>query len=260
MKPGRGRKNRNRAYADGADVRDNHDGVKSGGRYWNEYDHPEQEADDANAYFIYINPDEPLWWPGRSSYMYLKSKVSSLFQQKDSSAEYLAADPERGLLIPHGSVRKPQTSDDSSSSDDSDEDTLMSPLHKKHNSRSRKAHDDYGTLPPPAIAPYATNPPSSSILLSLSTISLTAALSVLVVVSLLASVGRHKAREEVDVGILFGVVASLAFVLVGVTGLVREGASVGRIRWTFCAGLTLICCVGCGALLNSVIRGIGSGK
>ena len=82
-------------------------------RYWNEYDHPEDE--DTGAYYVYVNADEPFQWPG------VFGKVNEWARQR------------------LGLKTKDDESLDSTADESSDDDTVdESPITRGTN---------YGTLP-----------------------------------------------------------------------------------------------------------------
>jgi hypothetical protein len=51
-------------------------------RYWNEYDHPEDEE---TGYYIYVDPDAPLKYPGQDFIQALAKKTKKLFGMSDKA-------------------------------------------------------------------------------------------------------------------------------------------------------------------------------
>jgi VTC domain len=241
-------------------------------RYWSEYDHPEDGSGDENAFYIYVDPDALFEWPGQSAFNYFKNQFRSHFGLRRRDSIHSEPDEEEGLLDPNRTLPASSESEDSSSSDD-DRDNVVHTAHlaapnsrlKSKCSLRHASPQDYGTLPPPAIAPI---PHSQHVQyqhpthhrLRLSEVSLLASLTVLVVLAVLAATGRRKQRGEVDVGILFGITASLAFVLMGIMALIRErgaGAMVSKWRWVLSGLMFAAECTACGVLLGWVLGGFG---
>jgi hypothetical protein len=53
-------------------------------RYWNEYDHPEDEE---TGYYIYVDPDAPIKYPGQDFLVALARKTRKLFGRSDKADE-----------------------------------------------------------------------------------------------------------------------------------------------------------------------------
>jgi hypothetical protein len=51
-------------------------------RYWNEYDHPEDEE---SGYYIYVDPDAPVKFPGQDLFEAMTRSTKRLFGMRDSA-------------------------------------------------------------------------------------------------------------------------------------------------------------------------------
>lgn len=85
-------------------------------------------------------------------------------------------------------------------------------------------------------------------------------MTLLITLSVLAAAGRKKQRGEVDAGVIFGVVATLAFAMMGIlaalAGRREDPSAYGRVRWMCLVLSFVVCCVGSGALL-AWVGGLG---
>ncbi|KAM0715468.1 hypothetical protein Q7P37_008966 [Cladosporium fusiforme] len=195
-------------------------------RYWSEYDHPEDGSDAGDAYVIYIDPNE------RSSFEVFFDKLAKVFSRRPKPEE-------EGLLSTPSSPR-----DDESSSD---EDSQVNAARRPKS---------YGALPsyraPPLQRSWSQtaqyNQQSSVIIPQFSAVSLVASLVILVVAYLLAATGRHKLATEVDAGVIFAIISSLIFAIVGVAALWRE-QNVAWLSWMVAGGTLVVDAVGSGGLL-----------
>lgn len=253
-------------------------------RYWNEYDYPEDgdvSGTGDEGYYIYVDPDEKFQWPGTGLFRLLKT----LFQGRKTPSE--KDDEEAQAILPDSpipptakrsgkypqSLTSPTTAssaDDDDSSSVSETDTTAAGSHTLNRWGQRQRRPDprtgaanYGTMTrymaPAPLPPYAVRRPLRTV--RLSTVSLSASLALVITVSILAATGRNKQRGEVDAGIMFGIVASLTFALVGVLAAVagaREApGDYSWLRWSMIGGFFVGICVGCGVLLGWVLGGFG---
>jgi hypothetical protein len=194
-------------------------------RYWSEYDHPEDGSDDENGYFIYVNPNEDTnWMPFHGTANKLYSKMASWFSpSKTSERKGLESDP---LLQPtqnlanksnllDGSFDDDDSTTSSSSSSDDEDDLSLALM------RSRRNYGTLGTsgaIHDPTIAPVE----DTITMLLTSSLSLFFAVTLSFVLLVLSATARHKARGEIDVVVIFGVIISLLFGATGFWGLVRS--------------------------------------
>ena len=203
-------------------------------RYWSEYDHPEDGSDGENGYFIYVDPNEDMSWvPFRGTTTKIYNGIKSWFsptspdERKDVESEPLLQRPEILPASDHlleGSIDDTDDTDDTtSSSSSSDNQGSVAVLRR---------HLNYGTLrSSTAIYDPSTAPAEDTITVLLtSSLSLFFAVTLSLVLLVLSATGRHKARGEIDVVIVFGIIISLLFGTGGFWGLVR-GSAQTLTRW-----------------------------
>ncbi|KAF2479855.1 hypothetical protein BDY17DRAFT_270648 [Neohortaea acidophila] len=162
--------------------------------YWNEYDDPEDGGD--GAYIIYIDPN------AKSALDTFFEKLTAVFRRGGKTQ----TDNEHGsLLSPHV-----DDDDDLSSDDQTPPSTKYGTLSTSTNThRSSQIPSHWTTQAPPAPAPAAAAFPR------ITAICLSASVAILIVAYILASTAKHKYATEVDAGVLFAVVCSLVFAVVG---------------------------------------------
>jgi hypothetical protein len=193
-------------------------------KYWSEYDHPEDGSDAGDAYVIYVDPNE------RSSISIFFEKLSKVFSRKPK-------DEDENLL-------SPTTTHDDESSSDEDARLLSARKPKSYGSIGSRPNLQHRHSQSMYVQPYD----NSQLLPQFAAVSLVASLVILVVAYLLAATGRHKLATEVDAGVIFAIVSSLVFAIVGVAALWRE-RDLGWISWGVACGVLLIDAAGSGGLL-----------
>jgi hypothetical protein len=193
-------------------------------KYWSEYDHPEDGSDAGDAYVIYIDPNE------RSSISIFFEKLSRVFSRKPR-------DEDENLL-------SPTTTHDDESSSDEDARLLSARTPKTYGSIGSRPNLQHRQSQSIYVQPYD----NSQLIPQFAAVSLVASLVILVVAYLLAATGRHKLATEVDAGVIFAIVSSLVFAIVGVAALWRE-KDLSWISWGVACGVLLIDAVGSGGLL-----------
>jgi hypothetical protein len=193
-------------------------------KYWSEYDHPEDGSDAGDAYVIYIDPNE------RSSISIFFEKLSKVFSRKPR-------DEDENLL-------SPTTTHDDESSSDEDARLLSARAPKSYGSIGSRPNLQHRQSQSIYVQPYD----NSQLIPQFAAVSLVASLVILVVAYLLAATGRHKLATEVDAGVIFAIVSSLVFAIVGVAALWRE-KDLSWISWGVACGVLLIDAVGSGGLL-----------
>ena len=193
-------------------------------RYWNEYDYP-GDGDGSGAsdegYYIYVDPNEKMQWPGAGLFQRLKAlfKGRKAASEKDDeeSANFLPESPtaNQDAKLPQSSISPTSAS---SPDDDSSSTSVTGPhaLNRLGQRQRQTEGTTYGTMTrntaSAVLHPYVA--PARRPILRLSTVSLSASLALLIIITIPAATGRHKQQGEVHVGIMFGVVTSLAFGLV----------------------------------------------
>ncbi|KAF2665760.1 hypothetical protein BT63DRAFT_459338 [Microthyrium microscopicum] len=223
-------------------------------RYWSEYDQPEDDPEE--GYFIYVNPDDDddddSWIPFRDSARTAYKRLRSMLSRSNSSVTAVG-DEESSPLLQSSMLPKPGfpesiTEETSSSSSSSDEDETDDYLHP----RTR-----YGTLAASRPVDVQTENDAIGILLA-SMISLFFAATLSIVLLVLSSVGRKRARGEIDIVVLAGSFISLAFAVIGLWGMLRRDAGVTRwmIGISIFAGVVIIDGVLAGTLVREILLAV----
>ncbi|KAK6431800.1 hypothetical protein LTR95_012033 [Oleoguttula sp. CCFEE 5521] len=203
---------------------------QAGQIYWSEYDHPEDGDEGGDAYMLYIDPNQ------KSSVEAFFEKLGGLFSRKRKD---------------ESSARSP--SPDSPSDDESSDDDETTAL-----ARPRQRNKSYGTLPTlqTSVARSHQSPEQQQqsvfFLPLFAATSLIASLVILVVGYILAATGRHKFVKTVDAGVIFAVVSSLLFAVVGFGSLLRKD-HLPVISWAVATGSLVVAAVGNGGLLASML-------
>lgn len=187
--------------------------------YWSEYDHPEDGSDNGDAYVIYIDPNET------STISKFFGKISRIFVRRSEAED--------------STLTSPTTPDDDETS--SDEEASIIPRRKSQHGLS------YGTLPQHSRSDRALQGHRHRIP-HLTAICLVASMTILVVAYILAMTGKHKLARQVEAGVLFSIVSSLIFAVIGVVSLLGQ-RGLGWIPWTVAIGVLTIDAVGAGGLL-----------
>ncbi|OQO02533.1 hypothetical protein B0A48_12060 [Cryoendolithus antarcticus] len=217
------RKKRKRVYPPAEPSR------QAGPTYWSEYDHPEDGSEGGDAYMIYIDPNE------KSSIEALFDRLGGLFSRKQKS-DSTARSP---------SPTSPTSPSDDESSDDDETIALARP---------RQRGKSYGTLPTLQTSVARSHrsleeeQQSVFFLPLFAATSLVASLVILVVGYILAATGRHKFVKTVDAGVVFAVVTSLLFAVVGFGSLLRKDR-LPVMSWAVATGALILAAVGNGGLL-----------
>lgn len=180
-------------------------------RYWNEYDDP-QSDDDAGAFVIYIDPNEPVF-PGQKALQRLGRKIKNVFV--GSKRRKLDAGAEAGLLSvsPTDSAGFAPTLSASSSEDEDNHAKIRYARRKSRllsrGQRAGTGSAGYGTLDGSSAS--KTEEASLSAHTASVPLCLLAAGIILAIVMVLTSTSRRKVRSEVQAVAIAGVAASLAF-------------------------------------------------
>ncbi|KIW05147.1 uncharacterized protein PV09_03698 [Verruconis gallopava] len=230
-------------------------------RYWNEYDYPSDDDDDANAYYIYIDPNKEDKWLGQQTAELLFAKITSIFSRNKKSI----TDEERALSQPL--TEEEEDSESTTSPSDSELEWAGNKKSFLSKIRGRK-RNDYGTmnihhnqvkrantqlkhLILPAVETESSASTSSRLLIT--AICLSASVILCVLEGILATTGRKKQKGEVDAGILLGVIASLFFALVGVTSVLTARDGIGIFKWACIAIVFSVVCVADGILVGWIL-------
>lgn len=202
-------------------------------RYWNEYDNPEDEE---TAYYIYVDPDAPVNYPGQEFVESCVRVIGKLFGRPSTSYSASIDEMEEG-----------DTDDGNDSGDDS---PLLAP-------------GNYGTLPPPLHRPagegflgsviHAFRGPRDegetlqerrSLLHELEnrdhqaemtkqrfyTTSVLTAIVIDVILGIMTTTSRKKERGVVDGVVLFGTICTLILVMVAVMSMKTRRERLGWVH------------------------------
>lgn len=190
-------------------------------RYWSEYDHPE-DGDEEGGYYIYVDPDaeDESMIPFKDTFSKLFGSVRKLFGREGKPENMQESDEFTPLLLPQVVLPKASLSDslddDDSTSSSSDEDE--NPFMNRYNTI-------FGGT---ASTQDPDNDAITTLLASSMSLFFSATLSLILLV--LGEVGRHKAREEIDITTIAGSVISIVFGVGGFWGLVLRSRA-GLSRW-----------------------------
>ncbi|KAH7094741.1 hypothetical protein FB567DRAFT_12072 [Paraphoma chrysanthemicola] len=202
-------------------------------RYWNEYDNPEE--DDSGGYYIYVDPDAPIKFPGQELIEAWVKKSRKLFGLRDNAET-------QSLL---------STIEDGSSDDDSADE---SPLARGTNygtlstPKRRSSHDGYfsnlfRTLRDPyhdaevlherrtlltelEVRQHKTEMTKLRFYLT----CLATAIAIDVILGLMTMTARKKERGAVDIGVLFGTICTLLLCVVALISMKTRRERLGWIH------------------------------
>jgi hypothetical protein len=215
------RKKRRRGYPEATSSRDT--------RYWSEYDHPEEGDDDANAYTIYIDPNE-------------KSSIDVFFDRLGQLFSRIGKTDSSGLNA------EPDTPRDSESSDE-DEVTTLKPRQKSYGTLATSRRTASGRHGEASInLESQLLQQQHTTLAHVRAICFVASLTILAVACLLAATGRNKLRYEVDFGVIFASACSLFFGIAGFATLFRESQA-ATVTWLLSILVLVIDAICSGVLL-----------
>jgi hypothetical protein len=220
-------------------------------RYWSEYDHPEDASGDENGYYIYMDPNASEKYPGQETFECVYAKLKELLNKNRKS---VSADEESCPIL------SPHLDDDCLSSSPTDSENETKPRHgfkpRSYGAISRDTSDrqfsTYAALFNPA-SPAVAAASSSSYRLLLASLTLSASAVICVIVATLAATGRKRQRGEVDAGVLFGVIASLFFAMIGMVSVLTGRESMSITKWFIVSAVFIAVCVADGALIGWVV-------
>ena len=178
------RKKRRRTYAEPR--------AETNQRYWSEYDYPE-DGGNGEGYVLYIDPNE------RSTLDVLFDKLGSLFARRQPEEE--------ALLQSSGSPK-----DDETSSDEEETSPRRLPSYGTVSQRNVSDPRSY----------HASRRRNRRFLPQVTAICLVASIAILIMAYILVTTSKHKYATRVDAGIIFSIVCSSIFALVGFIALLRR--------------------------------------
>ena len=207
-------------------------------RYWNEFDDGSEGSQD-EVYTIFVDPNGSYSIPGAAAVSRVFESLSSKIKTAEEKVLHLLRSPPRTR---HGEQRPLVRGERSPSTADSDQSEVDSSNRSVKRSQLRR----YSTFP--ALSqPHAVR--ARELLLFRSCLaSFASSFILLVVAAILITTGRRKAANEVDVGVIIGVVSSLVFAVMGVGSMVGRKDDVGWVHRAIVA-LVFICVL----LANSIL-------
>ena len=217
-------------------------------RYWNEFDDG-SDIEGNDVYTIYVDPNASVSFPGygtMASAAAAMRDAAKSGQSKFNSWLGLKKEGEREPLLSGRPISSSQNVDDSSDSEPLLVTTRSSRAprimaHRRVSSWStqmRRQRSREAGLFRAYLGCFA------------------AAVVLLIITCILRSTGRHKARFEVDIGVLLGVVCAMCF---NITGLSMMLLRKERLSWThrIIVSFVFVCvCVGSGFLLAFIGKAI----
>jgi hypothetical protein len=220
-------------------------------KYWSEYDHPEDGSGDENGYYIYVDQNASDKFLGQETFEQVYTKLKEMLNKTKQPPQ--EDEENRPRLSPH-----PDDALSSSPTDSEDEPLKQHwPRHSSYGAIERKAtpgrrFSTYTALVDPA-SPAAVVAPLSSHRQVLAFLTLGASTVICIIVATLAATGRRKQRGEVDAGVLFGVVASQFFALVGMVSVLTNRESMSMVKWLLVSAVFIAVCIADGALIGWVV-------
>ncbi|KAE9985915.1 hypothetical protein EG328_006755 [Venturia inaequalis] len=216
-------------------------------RYWNEYDHPEDGSDDENGYYIYMDPNATNKWPGQGMVENIFARFKSLFITPKPEDE-----ESRGLLSEH--FASDASTSPTSSDDDMQVPSAPSPAKRRQRRLTQSSSGAYGTFNTISVPSLDIASTQHSPRMLIMTLSFTASTIITFIIAILAATGRKKLIDEVDVGIVLGVVFSLLFALVGMVSVVTIQEQIGFVKWSVIGIVFSAICVADGVMIGDLVR------
>jgi VTC domain len=234
-------------------------------RYWNEFDDGDETPED-QRYTIYVNPDEHPAIPGAET---VGKAFSSLYQslgrakgrivswlpmhspnhESDQGVEEGVRRPLLGVRIRH---------DASDNDDSSDTDTQL--RRAKISKRPRSALSSYPSNARRKSLPrsrrtgrrHHVHPSHETALFRTYVGCYGIAFVLLIMSAILKATGRHRARVEVDAGIVVGVIGALGSAIIGISLMMSREEKLSWMHWALGVSACLVICAGSGWLLATV--------
>ncbi|CZT20968.1 uncharacterized protein RCC_06829 [Ramularia collo-cygni] len=207
-------------------------------RYWNEYDHPEDDdAPDPDAFVLFVDPHY------RSGFDRFFDNIAKLFGQQQYTDE-----EQQGLLA------NQNTPDDEESSDD---EAGSSTAVSKKSAPRPATHFGTFTRQEPSTADVTRQQDTSFPYLGhFASVCYAASLVLLLVAYIFHTTARHRYLQKVHFGVLFCMIFSLIFVALGFLAVARSGNKSRPVRpavWIVSIVVLVIDAVGSGGLLAWIL-------
>ena len=236
-------------------------------RYWNEFDDGDEVPED-QTYAIYVNPDEHISFPGAET---VSKAFSSMYQSLGRTKgriiswlpmQFRKHDRDRDRDVEEG-VRRPllgtrSTDVDSDNDDSSDTDRSVPAAKASKTLRSTFCPNQPGArrtlrLPLRHTTQRQHVRPSHEGALFRTYIGCFAVGFVLLIMSaIMDATGRHKAKVQVEAGIIVGVVAALGLAIIAISLMMSREERLSRLHRLLGASAFLVICAGSGWMLAIV--------
>jgi heme/copper-type cytochrome/quinol oxidase subunit 4 len=231
-------------------------------RYWNEYDDP-SESDEDEGYYIYVNPDEKVKFPGQETIEKWAKKTKQLFRKKRR--------PERSSLlsVPESPTSDEETTDESVNGSAGNYGTMVPVPHEGYFSslfRSlRDPHREAQTIASLRRQSEHQRRNLVSIIetrqheremtkLRLYVTCLAAAVVIDIILLALSSTSRRKERGVADGVILFGTISNLLLLVVALLSMTTRRERLGWVHQGLVVSIAIAVIVVDVLLFNWVLR------
>jgi VTC domain len=233
-------------------------------RYWNEFDDGELREDE--TYAIYINPDDNTTFPGAET---ISKAFSSMYQSLGRSKRRIIswlpmqsrqqnadAEAEEGVRRPLLGFRGSDRDQEIEESSDTDIDIISSAKRSKR--RRSTAHAISPTSRRTSLQRAKHNhrhhvPPSRETALFRTYLGCYGIAFVLLIMSaILKATGRHKAKMQVDAGVIVGVIAATGSAIIAISLMISREERLSWLHRGLGGGAFLMVCIGSGWLLAVV--------
>lgn len=230
-------------------------------RYWNEFDDGDEGAED-QVYAIYVRPDERISLPGSET---VSKAFSSIYQSLGRTKRQLLAwlpmqaynhdrdhDVEEGARKPLLGAGRRHANDNDDGSSDSDNSPCRTFAKKRPSASPPSASDACrrSLFQSRHSTKHQHAQPSEETVLFRTYVGCYATALVLLVMSaIMKATGRHKAKVQVDAGVLVGVIAALGSATIGISLMISREERLTWLHRALGGGAFLVVCIGSGWLL-----------
>jgi VTC domain len=233
-------------------------------RYWNEFDDGDEARED-QVYAIYVNPDEHTAFPGAET---VSKAFSSMYQSLGrtkrciiswlpmQSRDHDLDDDVEGVHRPLLGVHSRDA--DYENDDSSDTGTPNSPVKSSRGGRSTRCPSSPDVRRTSLKSSRHSTKrhyvhPSHEITLFRTYVGCYAIAFILLTMSaILKATGRHKAKVQVDAGVIVGVIAALCSAIIGMSLMISREERLSWFHRALGGSTFLVVCIGSGWLLAVV--------
>jgi hypothetical protein len=202
-------------------------------RYWNEYDHPEDE--DSGGYYIYVDPDASVKFPGQEMMEALTRKTKRMlgFNTKADEESLLSTaeddSSDDGTLnsspITRGATYGTMPTSTGASSTEGYFSNLFRSLRDQHLD-AEAFHARRSLLGELELRQHKTEMTKLRFYLT----CLATAIAIDIILGLMTMTSRKKERGAVDIGVLFGTICTLMLCVVAIISMKTRREELGWIH------------------------------